>query len=114
MADEKPLPPIEEEPPAGSVIAIDWGQPHQEVWVSNRANVGNWYCPDVVMRPDRHPTWDYVRHRAEGRTAVLLTPADRDSYAAGFGAGVRRIGDAVTRVIDESRIHANGRYSDAG
>jgi len=113
MADDALLSAIEEEPPTGSVVAIDWGQPHQEVWVSNRANVGNWYTTDILMRGGQHPTWHDVKHRAEGCTLTLLTPASRDTYAAGFDAGVSRVSEAVAQVIDEMRLYANGNYPDA-
>lgn len=103
---------IEEEPPTGSVVAIDWGGPHQEVWVSNGSNVGNWYCPDIPMRGDDHPHWEDVKRRAQGRTLTLLTPADRDTYAAGFDAGVGRALREVTEVIEGVRTGANGSYPD--
>jgi hypothetical protein len=102
---------IEEEPPTGSVVAIDWGQPYQEVWVSNRSNIGNWYCPDIRTIKD-HPVWGDVLRRAKGRALVLLAPGDRDVYAAGFDAGVRKVGDAVTRAVGETRLYANGSYPD--
>jgi hypothetical protein len=112
LADELPA-ALEEEPPTGSVVAIGWGESRQEVWVSNKSNVGNWYCPDIPMRGDWHPNWHDVKHRAEGRTMTLLTPASRDAYAAGFDAGVARVGEAVTQAIDEARLYANGNYPDA-
>ena len=111
MAGGKPGAAIEEEPPTGSVVAIDWGEAHQEVWVSNKSNIGNWYCPDIRTIKD-HPTWGDVLRRAKGRTLTLLVPADRDAYAAGFDAGVRRVGDAVTQAVDEMRLYANGSYPD--
>lgn len=101
---------LEQEPPTGSVVAIDWGEPHQEVWVSNKSNIGNWYTPDIPMRGHVHPTWYDVLDRAQGRTLTLLTPAPRDAYAAGFDAGVSKVSEAVTRVIDEMRLYANGNY----
>ena len=101
---------MDQAPPTGSVVAIDWGTSHQEVWVSNRHNVGNWYTPDVPFPADGHPTWYDVRKRAEGRTLTLLVAADSDTYAAGFDAGVAKVGDAVTEVIDNMRIYANGCY----
>jgi hypothetical protein len=104
--------PLEEEPPTGSVVAIDWGEPRQEVWVSNRANVGNWYCPDIPMRGTDHPAWRDVKHRAQGRTLTLLVPADRDAFAAGFDAGISRVGNAVTQAVEEMRLNVNGNYPD--
>jgi hypothetical protein len=106
MGDNPAAAVLEEEPPTGSVVAIGWGEPHQEVWVSNQANVGNWYSPDIPMRGNQHPTWSDVRYRARGRTLTLLAPGDRDAYAAGFAAGVTRVGDAVAQVIDDARIWA--------
>jgi hypothetical protein len=106
-------PYLEQEPPTGSVVAIDWGEPRQEVWVSNKSNIGNWYCPDIPMRGDDHPTWYDVQRRAEGRTLTLLVPADRDTYAAGYDAGVSAVGEAVTQAVDETRLYANGNYPDA-
>lgn len=105
---------LEQEPPTGSVVAIDWGGHRQEVWVSNRANVGNWYCPDIPMRGDRPPTWWDVRRRAEGRTLTLLTPAPEDAYAAGFDAGVAAFGDAVAQVADEMRLNTNANRPPEG
>ena len=114
MPDADPLAStLAEEPPTGSVVAIDWGEPHQEVWVSNKANVGNWYTPDIPLRADAHPTWYDVQRRAEGRTLTLLVPADRDAYAAGFDAGVSKVGDAIESAVGEIRLYANGRYPDA-
>jgi len=112
MADDTSPARITEEPPTGSVVAIDWGSHYQEVWVSNYANIGNWYCPDIPMRGDAHPTWWDVTNRAEGRTLTLLVPADRDAYAAGFDAGVQKVGNAVEQVIDDVRMHVNGAYPD--
>lgn len=105
---------LEQEPPTGSVVAIDWGEPYQEIWVSNGSNIGNWYCPDIPMRGDQHPNWHDVKRRAEGRTLTLLVPATRDAYATGFDAGVSRLGDAVAQVVDEMRLYANGNYPEAG
>lgn len=111
MADEPlTLPQLEEEPPTGSVVAINWGGYHQEVWVSNNSNIGNWYCPDIPMRGDWHPHWEDVKRRAEGHALTLLVPGDRDAYAAGFDAGVARVGQAVTQVIDETRVYSVGHY----
>lgn len=115
MTTDGPLPiELDQEPPTGSVVAIDWGTPYQEVWVSNKSNIGNWYTPDIPMRGDWHPTWYDVRSRAAGRTQcrtlTLLVPGDRDTYAAGFDAGVSRVSQAVASVIDETRLYANGNY----
>ena len=103
---------LDEEPPTGSVVAIDWGESYQEVWVSNRANIGTWYTPDIPYGGD-HPTWYDVKRRAEGRTLTLLVPADRDAYAAGFDAGVAKVGAAVTEAVDEARLYVTGNYPDA-
>lgn len=112
MTDDTTSAHITEEPPTGSVVAIDWGGHRQEVWVSNRANVGNWYCPDIPMRGDAHPTWWDVWRRADGRTLTLLVPGDRDAYAAGFDAGVQQVGIAVEQIIGDARMHVNGAYPD--
>lgn len=103
---------LDEEPPTGSVVAIGWGEPRQEVWVSNNSNIGNWYCPDIPMRGDEHPNWRDVKRKAEGRTLTLLVPADRDTYAAGFDAGVARVGNAVANAVDETRMYSNGWHPD--
>ncbi len=105
---------LEQEPPTGSVVAIDWGGSYQEVWVSNRSNIGNWYTTDARFAGDWHPTWHDVKRRAQGQgsTLTLLVPGDRDTYAAGFDAGVSRLGDAVAQVVDEMRLYANGSYPD--
>jgi hypothetical protein len=95
---------IEQEPPTGSVVAIDWGESHQEVWVSNRANVGNWYTPDIPLRGDAHPMWDDVQRRAAGRTMTLLVAADPDTYATGYDAGVSATAYAVEQAIKEARM----------
>jgi hypothetical protein len=113
MTDDVKPTAIEEEPPTGSVVAIGWGSQHQEVWVSNRANLGNWYSPDLPYFQNAHPTWADVRRRAEGCTMALLVPGDPDAYAAGFDAGVQRVGGAVERVVDELRVYANDRHPDA-
>ena len=111
MAADDPLSAaLDQEPPTGSVVAIDWGGPHQEVWVSNQSNVGNWYCPDIPMRGDEHPHWEDVKRRAQGRTLTLLTPADRDTYAAGFDAGVTHVGEKVAAVIEWARLGGTGDY----
>ena len=106
---------LAEEPPTGSVVAIGWGEPHQEVWVSNRSNVGSWYTPDIPMRGDQHPGWWDVKRRAEEsrRTLTLLTPADRDTFAAGYDAGVTRAVEAVDSATEELRLFTTGRYPDA-
>lgn len=112
MTDDTRSALITEEPPTGSVVAIDWGGHRQEVWVSNRANVGNWYSADIPMRGGHHPTWWDVADRAKGRTLTLLVPAARDAYAAGFDAGVQKVGNAVEQVIGDARMHVNGAYPD--
>lgn len=101
---------LEQEPPTGSVVAIDWGESRQEVWVSNKANIGNWYTPDIPLRGDVHPTWYDVLARAKGRTLTLLVPADRDTYATGYDAGVSKVSEAISEVIDNVRLYANGNY----
>ena len=112
MTDD-PTATLTEEPPTGSVVAIDWGESRQEVWVSDKHNIGNWYSLDFPFRDgDHHPTWYDVQRRAEGRTLTLLVPADRDAYAAGFDAGVAKVGSAVNEAVDEMRLFANGNYPD--
>lgn len=104
---------MDQDPPTGSVVAIDWGESRQEIWVSDKHNIGNWYSLDVPFRSgDHHPTWYDVRHRAEGRTLTLLVPADRDAYAAGYDAGVAKTIAAVDSVTEELRLYANGNYPD--
>jgi hypothetical protein len=95
---------LTEEPPIGSVVAIDWRKHRQEVWVSNSANVGNWYTPDIpIDLRDGHPAWDDVLARAEGRTLTLLVAADKDTYKAGYDAGVSTSIAAVTEAIEDIR-----------
>lgn len=94
---------ITEEPPTGSVVAIDWGGYRQEVWVANRSNVGNWYTPDIPLRGDVHPTWYDVLRRAEGRTLTLLVAGDIDTYRAGYRAGVDAVGQVVEAAIEDTR-----------
>jgi len=106
MAPDQYLKP---EPPTGSVVAIDWGEPRQEVWVSNKANIGNWYTTDTPW-DSQHPDWYDVLRRAEGRTMTLLVPGDRDAYAAGFDAGVASVGEAVGNAVEEMRLYVNGRH----
>jgi hypothetical protein len=100
------------EPPTGSVVAINWGGPRQEVWVSNGSNIGNWYTPDIPMSGAWHPHWEDVRKRAAllGTTLTLLVPAPADAYAAGFDAGVARVGEAVSAAVDEMRLYVAGRH----
>lgn len=76
------------------------GRPHQEVWVSNKSNIGNWYTPDVPLRGDAHPQWRDVLRRAEGRTLTLLVTAGPGSYAAGYQAGADAIAAAVRETLD--------------
>ena len=92
---------ITEEPPIGSVVAIDWGGYRQEVWVANRSNVGNWYTPDLSI--STHPTWYDVLRRAEGRTLTLLVAGDIDTYRAGYRAGVDAVRHAVESAIEDTR-----------
>jgi hypothetical protein len=101
----KPSQYLQAEPPCGSVVAIDWGGPHQEVWAANKSNVGNWYTPDIPLRGDAHPTWDDVVRRGTvpGRTMTLLAAGDKDTYAAGFDAGVTTTAAAVEQAIDVAR-----------
>jgi hypothetical protein len=104
---------LPEEPPTGSVVAIDWGGSHQEVWVSNQANIGNWYTPDLPLPGDAHPTWEDVKRRAQGRTMTLLVAGSRDTYAIGHDAGVTATAAAVERAIEAARdslaAHDGGR-----
>jgi hypothetical protein len=101
---------LREEPPARSVVAIDWGGPYQEVWVSNRSNIGAWYTPDIPLRGDVHPHWEDVVARAEGRALTLLVAGDKNTYAAGYDAGVDATAAAVEDVIENVRLTApNGR-----
>lgn len=89
---------LQHEPPPGSVVAIDRGGPHQEVWVSNQSNIGNWYTPDIPLRGNAHPVWQDVLRRAEGRTLTLLVTADPGTYAAGYQAAI----DAATAALGET------------
>lgn len=102
------------EPPYGSVVAIDWGERTQEVWVADRVNVGNWYSLEVPFDGSHHPTWYDVKHRAEGRTLTLLAPAPEDAYAAGFDAGVFKVSLAVEELTSELRLYKNGTYPEGG
>jgi hypothetical protein len=103
---------LEEEPPTGSVVAIDWGGHYQEVWVSNKSNQGNWYCPDIPMPGSWHPHWEDVVLRAEkmGCPLTILVPGDRDMYAAGFDAGVKKVSDVLSEIVDNARLYAVGTY----
>lgn len=93
---------LTEEPPTGSVVAINWRSPHQEIWVSNQSNIGNWYTTDAPFLP-QHPTWGDVLRRAEGCTLTLLVAADEDTYRVGYCAGVDATAEAVTDAIEEAR-----------
>lgn len=90
---------LDHEPPTGSVVALDWGGPHQEVWVSNRSNIGNWYTSDAVIIG--HPHWGVVVDRARLRraTLTLLVAADDGAYRSGFQAGL----DAAVQAVEELR-----------
>lgn len=88
-------PYLSEEPPTGSVVVIGWGDAHQEVWVSNQSNLGNWYCLEVPFDGSHHPTWYDVSRRAEGRTLTLLEPAAEDAYKAGYAAGISAAAAAI-------------------
>lgn len=87
------------EPRTGSVVALDWGGPRQEVWVSNRANTGNWYSPDTPAA--EHPTWAdvVVRAKARGDAVTLLVAADDDALRAGYEAGVAAAKQAAETAI---------------
>ena len=91
-----------EEPPTGSVVAIDWGGSRQEVWVSSRSNIGNWYTTDIPLAGDRHPTWYDVLRRAEGRTLTILIPAGETGYAAGFTAGVTEVSGRIQQAVEDT------------
>ena len=90
-----------QEPPAGSVVAIDWGGHYQEVWVASSANGGNWHSPDIPLRGDAHPTWRDVTERARGRSLVLLVPGDSAAYAAGWAAAIDATSVALQAAIGE-------------
>jgi hypothetical protein len=112
-ADDRGFP--QAEPPSGSVVAIDWGGHYQEVWVSDRSNIGNWYTLDARLDFSRdHPSWYDVLCRAEGQTLTLLVPADADAYAAGFDAGVSRVGEAVSEAVDNMRLYVAGCHPQDG
>lgn len=89
-----------QEPPMGSVVAIDWGKHRQEVWVSNSANVGNWYTTDVPLKAGWHPNWYDVLERATGHTLTLLVVADADTYETGRRAGIAEVKETVMEVIE--------------
>lgn len=92
-----------EEPPTGSVVAIDWGGYRQEIWVSNKSNIGNWYCSDFPWGEKRHPIWDDVLARAKGRSLDLLVVGDDDTYWAGYEAGAKATADAIERVMRDAQ-----------
>jgi hypothetical protein len=100
---------ITEEPDTGSVVALDWRGPYQEVWVSNSSNIGKWYTPDALIGP-AHPHWEDVVQRAKamGTAITLLVAADTDTYRAGYRAGV----DAVKAVVENAM--GDARYADPG
>jgi hypothetical protein len=91
---------LAEEPPSGSVVAIDWGGQHQEVWVASMSDIGNWYTTDIRLRGDARPGWGDVLRRSEGRTLTLLVAADPDTYRAGYYAGSDAVAAAVSKAID--------------
>jgi hypothetical protein len=92
---------IDEEPRPGSVVALNWGGPHQEIWVANCSNVGNWYTPDVPLRG--HPHWEDVVERARQwrATMTLLVAGDPDTYRAGYQAGISAVKAKIEEAIDE-------------
>lgn len=90
-----------EEPPSGSVVAIGWGDSHQEVWVHNQSNIGNWYTTDARLQAGWHPLWQDVLDRAEGRSLVLLAAGDSESYALGYQAAKGAAVEAATGAIEE-------------
>jgi hypothetical protein len=94
---------FQQEPPSGSVVAIDWGGHYQEVWVSSQANIGNWYTTDVRLRGDWHPTWYDILTRANGRTLTLLVAGDEDTFRSGFEAGLDAAAMTVEAAVDEAR-----------
>jgi hypothetical protein len=88
---------VTDEPPPGSVVAIDWNGAHPEVWVANSSNIGCWYSPDIPMRGDWHPHWEDVVSRARDRRfpLVLLVAADSDTYKVGYATGIRAAAAAI-------------------
>lgn len=104
MADPTAPERLTEEPPIGSVVAIDWHKHRQEIWVANSANVGNWYTTDIPLDlSGGHPTWSDVLARADGRTLTLLVAADQDTYRTGYDAGVSTSIAAITEAIEDIR-----------
>jgi hypothetical protein len=92
---------IDDEPRTGSVVALNWGRPRQEVWVSNSSNIGNWYTADIPL--SGHPHWEDVQDRARrmGATMTLLVAADPDTYRAGYQAGISATKAKIEEAIDE-------------
>lgn len=103
-----------EAPPTGSVVAINWGGPYQEVWVANSANIGNWYTPDIPLRGDAHPHWGDVLLRADGRTLTLLVAGDPGTYATGYDAGVTATAAAMEDAAEQARDHVSARRAQRG
>lgn len=99
----KPGEYLTQEPPAGSVIAIDWGRSTQEIWVHSQPNTGNWYTTDVPLGSHQHPTWHDVKRRAADRTVTLLAGSPADVFAVGYDAGVCATAAAVTAAVDNAR-----------
>lgn len=89
-----------QEPPAGSVVAIDWQRPAQEIWVSG--GVGRWANADGIV--DGRAPWSYLRDRAynEQASLTLLVAADSDTFTAGWRMGARSTADLVIgRQLDQ-------------
>jgi hypothetical protein len=96
---------VTQEPDTGSVVAINWGRPRQEVWMADQSNVGNWYSLEVGWKPGHHPTWRDIVRRAEaaGSPITLLAAADGETYQAGYRAGVDAAAHKVESALQDAR-----------
>lgn len=96
---------ITQEPGSGSVVAINWRRPRQEIWVSNSANGGNWYTSDIPLDGSWHPRWEDVIERSKVMRSelTLLVAADSGAYEAGYRAGVDATATMIGEAIDAIR-----------
>jgi hypothetical protein len=123
----KTLGPSDEPQYPGAIVAVHYGDCRsQEAWIRSSASVGNWYClggafgtPHVWIddrtplekvghrgpepRPGpgeipQHPHWEDVLARGP---VTLLSAGEKDTYAAGWANGRRRMVEQMEEVVDD-------------
>jgi hypothetical protein len=105
----KTLGPSDEPQYPGAIVAVHYGDYQlQECWVRSGSNLGNWYCLGGEFGVPRHgadelplhPAWRDVLARGP---VTLLSAGDKDTYAAGWANGRRRMVEQMEEVADDER-----------